>query len=267
MTRTKKHKLILIMIILLVAIATFAYMILYNGEAVVDKTASKNVLQKITNQVFMNVGQFELTQEDINGLINQYLKVPRSKGDITLNEVNTKMSNGEILIEAPFSFRRIDLLFSSTGKLGISDGEIIFNPDNFKLGKFLLPQKLVLSLISEQSNNNFYVEDNSIKMKIKTNELPIVIKSLIIVNDKLVGTVGVKGASTGNLDFLREVQVDSQLDMAKQKIQSAISYMNSTEKEQAYATLNKLNDIKNQSLEQKIQVLNYINNIIASVTK
>ena len=70
------------------------------------------------------------------------------------------------------------------------------------------------------------LKDNSIKMKIKTNELPIVIKKLIIVNDKLVGTVGVKGHQKDNLNFLKEVQVDSQLDMAKQKIQSAISYMN-----------------------------------------
>ncbi len=265
MARTKKNKLILVPIILLVALATFVYMISYNGEAVVDKTASTNVLQKLRNQILMNVGQFEITQADINGAINLYLKAPISRGDITLKEVNTKISNDEILIEAPFSYKNIDLLFSSSGKLGLSDGEITYNPDNFKLGKVSLPKKLVLALISKQSNNNFYVADNLIK--IKTDVLPISINSLIIENDKLVGTVGFKGASTGNLDSLSNEEVNSQLDAARQKIQSATSYMNSTQKEQANAILNKLDDVKNQSLEQKKQVLNYANNIIANATK
>jgi len=215
--------------------------------------------------MLLNVGQFEITQGDINGAINQYLKAPISKGDITLKEVNTKMSDNEILIEAPFSYKNIDLLFSSTGKLGLSDGEITYNPDNFKLGKVSLPKKLALSLISKQSNNNFYVEDNLIK--IKTDALPIAINSLIIKDDKLVGTVGFKGASNGNLGSLSENEVNNQLDVVKQKIQSATSYMNTTQKEQANAILNKLDDVKSQSIEQKKQVLNYANNIIANATK
>ena len=43
----KKHKLIWIPIILLVAIAVFAYMILYNGEVAVKKTHSTEVVQKL----------------------------------------------------------------------------------------------------------------------------------------------------------------------------------------------------------------------------
>ncbi|MCB2295596.1 hypothetical protein LGK95_19130 [Clostridium algoriphilum] len=265
MARTKKNKLILVPIILLVALAAFVYMILYNGEAIVDKTASSNVVKKISSQVLRNVGQFEITQADINGAINQYLEVPMSKGDITLKEVNTEVSNNKILIEAPFSFKTLDLLFSSTGKLGLSDGEITYNPDNFKLGKVSLPKKMVLAQISKQSNSNFYVEDNLIK--IKTDALPIAINSLIIEEDKLVGTVGLKGASTNNLDSLSDGEVDSQLDAAKQKIQAATSYMNATQKEQANTILNKLEDVKSQSLEQKKQVLNYANNIIANATK
>ncbi|MBU3179715.1 hypothetical protein [Clostridium psychrophilum] len=265
MAGTRKHKFKLIPIILLVAIATFAYMILNNSETVVDKTASTNVLQKISNQILLNVGQFEITQADINGAINQYIKVPISKGDMTINEVNAKISGDKILIEVPFSYKSIDLLFSSTGQLGLLDGEITYNPDNFKLGKVSLPKKLVLSLISKQSNNNFYVEDNLIK--IKTDELPIAINSLIIEDDKLVGTVGFKGASTSNLDSLSEDDVDTQLDAAKQKIQSATSYMNSTQKSQASLILNKIDDVKSQSLDQKKQVLNYANNIIANATK
>jgi len=57
-------------------------------------------------------------------------------------EVNTKMENGEILIEAPFTYNTIDLLFSSRGKLELSNGEITYNADYFKIGKLPLPKKL-----------------------------------------------------------------------------------------------------------------------------
>ena len=267
MARNKKNKLILVPIILLVALAAFAYMILYNGEAVVNKAASPNVEQKITSQVLANIGQFKVTQEDMNAAVKLYFKGPISKGDITLMEVNTKMENGEILIEAPFTYNTIDLLFSSRGKLELSNGEITYNADYFKIGKLPLPKKLVMGLISKQSNDDFYVEGNLIK--IKTDKLPFKIKSLEIKDNELVGIVGLKGLSTsfGNVDSLSEIQIDNKLAAAKQKIQSAIAYMNATQRQQANVILNKLEEVNGQSLEVKKQALNYANNIINNVTK
>jgi len=266
MARTKKSKFKLVPIILLVAVATFAYMILYNGEAVVNKTASTNVKQKLTNEVLANIGQFEITQEDMNAAIKLYFKKPISKGDITLKEVNTKLENGEILIEVPFSYKTLDLLFSSKGKIGLSNGEITYNADNFKLGKLPLPKKLVMALISKQSNNDFYVEDNLIK--IKTEILPFKINTLEINDNKLVGVVGLKGSNTSssNLDNLSEGEIDNQLAAAKQKIQGATAYMNVTQKAQANVILNKLEAVSGKSLEVKKQALNYANNIISNVT-
>ena len=87
-----------------------------------------------------------------------------------------------------------------------------------------------MGLISKQSNNDFYVESNLIK--IKTDKLPFKIKSLEIKDNELVGIVGLKGLSTsfGNVDSLSEIQIDNKLAAAKQKIQSAIAYMNATQR-------------------------------------
>ena len=54
---------------------------------------------------------------------------------------------------------------------------------------------------------------------------------------------------------------------AKQKIQSATSYMNATQKEQANVILNNLENVKGQSTEEKKQALNYANDIIDKATK
>jgi len=194
--KAKKNKLVWVGITLLILVlGVLASLSLYNGEVVIKKTASSNVLQKLTAEVLANGGEFEISQEDMNGLIKLYFKGPLSRGDITVKEINTQMKNGEILVEAPMSYKKIDLLFSTTGKLNVMDGEITYVADNFKIGKITLPKALVMSQISKSSNGDaFYVEDNIIK--INTEKFPLKINSLEIKEDKMLGALGFKGAKT-----------------------------------------------------------------------
>ena len=270
-SKSKKNK--LIPIILLVAVAVFAYMSLYKGEVVIKKTASSNIIQKLTKEVLVNGGEFEITQEDLNGLINLYFKSPMSNGDITIKEVNTEMVDGKILIEVPFSYKKIDLLFSSTGKLNVLDGEITYAADNFKIGKIILSKKFVMSQISKLKNKDaFYVEGDLVK--IKTGKVTLKINSLQIKDDKILGTVGFKGikassedkTSKANIDTTSEDDIDNQLATAKLKIQKATTYMNTTQKNQAKEILSTIEEVKNKSVEEKKQVLNNTNNIINKAT-
>ena len=123
-----------------------------------------------------------------------------------------------------------------------------------------------MSQIAKQGNDVFYVEDNLIK--IKTDILPIKIKSFVIRNDKIIGTVGFKEIKTPSeeLDTRSDDDTDNQLAAAKQKIQSATEYMNETQKEQANKILSRIEEVKGKSIEQKKEVLNYINSIIDEVT-
>ncbi|MBW9144808.1 hypothetical protein KTC92_15170 [Clostridium sp. CM027] len=264
--KSKRSKLIWAPIILLVVLAIFACSILYNGEVVVEKTASTNVIQELEKDILLKSGQFAINQENMNALINLYFKKPISKGDITIKEINTKIGNDKILIEAPFSYKNINLLLSSTGKLDVSNGEITYVADNFKVGKLTLPKELIMSQIAKQSNDVFYVEDNLIK--IKTDILPIKIKSFVIRNHKIIGTVGFKETKTQSegLDTTSDEDIDKELVAAKQKIQSATKYMNETQKEQANNILSTIEEVKGKSIEQKKEVLNYINSIIDEVT-
>ncbi|MGH4050623.1 MAG: hypothetical protein ACREVX_04605 [Clostridium sp.] len=191
--KSRKSKSVWVGIILLiVTLGTLVYMSLYNGEVVTKKTASSNVIKKLTTQVLINGGEFEITQEDMNGLIKLYFKEPLSKGNISVKEINTEMKNSEILIEAPMSYKNIDLLFSTTGKLNVMDGEITYVADNFKIGKITLPKALVMSQISKSGKGDiFYVEDNIVK--INTEKFPLKINSLEIKEDKMVGALGFKG--------------------------------------------------------------------------
>lgn len=194
MARIKSKTLRVVPIILLVLLAIFVYMTLYKDEVVVDKTATSNVMQKLSKEILGNGGQFEITQEDMNAIIKLSFKEPIHKDDIIIKEVNTKILDNKILIEVPFSYKEHNLLFSSIGKVNAQDGEITYNVDNFKIGKLPLPKKYVIDQISKQSNDKFYVKNNLIK--IKAGVFPLAITSLEIEGDKLVGKVEFKGINT-----------------------------------------------------------------------
>lgn len=271
--KSKKNKLKLIPVILLVAVAILAYMSLYNGEQVTQKTASSNVVQKLTKHILGSGGDFEISQEDMNGLIGEYFKNPVSKGDITIKEINTKMLDGKILVEAPFSYKKINLLFSTTGKISVLDGKITYSADNFKIGKLILPKKTIMTQISKRSKKDvFYVEGDIIK--INTDKFPLKVNSLEIKDDKLLGTLGFKGIkrsfedATGkpNIDTTSEGDIDNQLAAAELKVKKATAYMNRTQKKQAKEILNTIEEVKNKSVEEKKQVLNNTNNIINRVS-
>ena len=124
-----------------------------------------------------------------------------------------------------------------------------------------------MTQISKQSNDKYYVEDNLIK--IKTGVFTLEISSLGIEGNKIVGKVGFKGLniSINNVDGLSETQIDNRLDEVKQKIQDSISNMSAPQKRKANVMLNKINEVKGQSIERKRQALKYASDIENKVTK
>jgi len=183
----KKYLLIGSLIILLGALAVFSYSILYNGGIVLKKTNSIDVMNKLKD-IHGKDGKFELTQKDIDELSNLLLK-PKTEGNLAFAGVNIEISNNELLIEAPVTYKgykKVNLLFSSKGKLNFSDGKITYAPDNFKIGKVILPKKLVMAQVLKLNNEKVYAEDNLIK--IDPSVTPFKINSFKIEDDKIIGT-------------------------------------------------------------------------------
>ncbi|MBZ9689187.1 hypothetical protein G9F72_023085 [Clostridium estertheticum] len=261
MARTKGFKKIrgiLTLIITLGALAVFAYMILYNGDVVVKKTDSTEVINKLI-YIKAKGGEFGLIQKEIDELSNIYFEKPISKGNITLQGVNIKLLKDELLIEAPISFNKINLLLSSTGKLSFSNGKIAYVADNFKIGKLPLPKSLVISQLKKQNNKAFYVEDNIIK--IKESVLPFKLTSLKIVDSKILGTAEKSDIKTLIEDFSNSnvADIDKQLATLEQKIQDALVLMNETQKQEMKQIQNTIDGVKGKSIEEKKKVISDIN--------
>jgi uncharacterized protein YpmS len=182
--KKQKNKWIFTLIIL-IGMAAFISAGLYNGGVAVKKTYSIEVLGKLKDMQEKG-GKFELNQKDIDELSSMYFAKPKEKGNITLKGVNIEILDGELLIMAPISYKNIDLLFSSKGKLNLSSGDIVFDAESFKIGKIKIPKEFVVSQVSKLENNNIFADGNSIR--INTSVVPFKIEEFKIVDNKILGT-------------------------------------------------------------------------------
>ncbi|MGV8984343.1 hypothetical protein [Clostridium sp.] len=266
MARTRKSKKVkgtLVLVILLAALALLAYSILYTGGVVLNKTDSTEVINKL-KVIQIKGGEFELNQTDVDQLSNLYFGSPKNMGDITVKGANITILKDELLIEAPISYKNINLLLSSTGKISFSDGEIVYDADNFKIGKITLPKNMVISQISKDANESFYVEDNLIK--IKDSALPFKMKNLKIVDSKIIGTaekMDIKKLFEAVTEISAE-EIDKQLATFEQKIQGVSALMSESQKQQVNEIKNTIDAVKGKSIDEKKKV---ISDIISELNK
>lgn len=263
----KKNKLICTLIILVGVLAFFANLILYKGGIVVKRTDSTKVLQKLKD-IQRKGGKFELTQKDIDEINNLYFSKAKNKGNITVQGVNIQVLEDELLIKIPISYKKLNLLVSSYGKLKLSNGEVTYVADNFKIGKLRVPKAFVMSQISKLNNEKFYVQDNL--MKINPSALPFYINSLEIIDSKIIGTaekMDIKGLFK-NLDKENVGDIDKQMATLDQKIQGAIVLMTKEEKERAEEIQNAIRAVKGKSIEEKKKTISdTINKIDNAIDK
>lgn len=184
-THKLKSKFIWTIIILVGLIAAFSSAILHNGDVVFKKTESQLVIKKLKD-IQAKGGVFELTQKDIDEVCSLYFENPKNNGGVTVKGINVEMLNDEILIKAPISYKNLNLLLTSRGKLKFLNGNITYVMGNFKIGNLMLPKKLVIHQISKLSNKNLYTQDDLIKISSKV--FPFKINNFKIGDNKIVGT-------------------------------------------------------------------------------
>ncbi len=265
----KKNKLLWTLIIMLGVTAIIVYSVLYNEGIILTKTDSKEIINKLRD-VQEKGGQLELTQKDVDEITNLYFGKPKIKGDITLQDVNVELLQQELLIKLPISYKKLSLLFSSRGKLKVSNGEVSYAAEDFKLGKLRLSKKLVISRIGKLSNENFYVKDNLIIIKpslfpFKINSLEIVDSKILVTAEKLDIKMLFKDINKKNVE-----EIDKELATVGEKIDSAAVLMNKEEKEKIKEIQGTIEKVKGKPITEKkkaiVQVINKLDQAIDKIS-
>jgi uncharacterized protein YpmS len=246
----KINKLMWAPIILLGALMIFAYFILYNDGVALKKTTSTGIILKIKD-IQEKGGEFEITQKDIDEVISLYFSKPKNQGGVTVQGVNIEMLNDKLLIKASVSYKKLNLLFSSRGKINFSNGQIAYAVENFKIGKFPLPKGLVISQISKFNNENFYAEDNLIK--VNPGVFPFRISSIKTADNKIQGVATKLDTKMlfQNVDNNNVEELNKQLAIMEQKVQSTTVPVSKEEKDKIKEIKNTIERVKGKSTEQK----------------
>ena len=210
-------------------------------------------------------GKFELTQNDIEELTSIYFGKPKSKGDIALRGLNIEILNSEVYVKAPIIYNRFNLLLTSTGKIVLSNGAIVYVPDNFKMGKLIVPKNLIIYLISNLNNKIIYIQDNTIK--IRASMLPFKILNFKIIDNKILVTAMTLDTKMllENLNKSNMGEIDKQIVTLEQNIQNFSVLMNEEEKEKIKTFLNTLDSVKGKSIEEKKRVIRSVINKLDKV--
>lgn len=145
-------------------IGTLINLLLYKGNIMVFKVnPSVNTISKALN-VEKTGGTLELKQEDLNGIFDFYLT--KSIKNPNLKGIYSTLDKGEIELYIPAAYKNINFLLYTKGKVTSQDNKIIFEPNNFKVGKLNLSVNFVMGKLQKYfKNENIIINNNTISFK------------------------------------------------------------------------------------------------------
>ncbi|WP_234123140.1 hypothetical protein [Clostridium hydrogenum] len=259
MSRKKIRKLPVFLAIVVIIIVAFGVMVKWNSGYSENVSGNLNAFNSLKNAVLYG-GNVELTSDDINSLFANYLKEPVKRGPITIKNIYTGFKNNEAEVKIPISYKNINFLVSSQGKVSLNDNYIIYTPDYFKVGLITVPKSLVLNKLKAANNDKLKVENGS--LCISTSQLPVKINSFAIKSGKLV--VGVDklkiNLNNSNLADIREKLVNAAENLnanEKSEVENVIKYIDNNPNSQ-----NIVQDVKNKlGNVSSTEVKNIVNQI------
>lgn len=173
--------------LLLAVSAYIAYNVLWGSGFLVFKvTPVTNVVDRV-RAIEKSGGTIELSEADMNGVLELYLKKVNSSKDILVSGIYTGISDGKINFHVPLKYKSWGFMLYSEGRLVYKKDNFCFVPSTFRIGKLSLPVDYILKKLSLYSIKDTAVKDNSIT--INRNFLPFDVSSLSIKGDKIVAFI------------------------------------------------------------------------------
>jgi uncharacterized protein YpmS len=183
----KKHKKTIIisgiLLLFIAAIIIFLNLLLYRNDTLsvrvspVTSSISKIIAAEKTG------GSVELKAEDINGIIQFYLKDQKDFGPVTITNIYTELKDGKITLYIPARYGKLNLFLSAKGTVNLEKGNILFAPDSFSIGKLSLPKDFVMNKIKSYAKS-INISDG--KIVINKSILYFDIASITIMKDSMV---------------------------------------------------------------------------------
>lgn len=178
--KRKRKKRIIFCIIILLFIVSLA---LWKPRSKTDMVANPQILQEIQNSL-QTRGKIILNQEEINLLLEEFIKGNKKIGGFTIEEVKIGISKEDFRVYTTIEYRGISFLVTSHGQLSYSKPFIRYKINKIHLGKLPIPKEIFFMLLNTQEEGKMIVEKQTIKIDKKYLFLPI--DSLKVQGGKLI---------------------------------------------------------------------------------
>lgn len=204
-------------------------------------------------------GTAAFTEKEVNELLAAVYKSPEEVRNITIKTPQFKFNDDKLTVGIPGIYKGVSVVVWSTGSIGYDEGNIIYNPTNFKVGKFPIHKAVVLNRL--KSNKAQGLEVRNEKIYINKDIIPVDISSVVLDNSIL--TLKIDKFDLSKLFNNNEIK--NQLEALKNKLNDLRKKaLSSEEKKQIEELLNRLQQgIKNPSQN----ILNEISNGLKDISK
>lgn len=194
--RKKIRYILLVMIVLIVlGMATTSALLLSGGSTLVFKVNTpSSVVQKIAS-VEKTGGNLELTEGDLNALIEVAIKSDTTVGPLVFKGAYVKLNDGKLTTYVQITYGRWSFLGSTTGDLSYKDGHIFYTPSNFKIGKLGVSVNYAMKKLSTFTTAKGIVVKDGV-LDISKELIPLALSNISVTGNKLILTLDASSAQT-----------------------------------------------------------------------
>lgn len=211
----KKYKTILyLMVVFVIILAVVFYALIPEYKVSNNRTEKIITIQDLVQDTYIDslkiasdplrlIGKLSIDNEDLRNII--YTLKEKHKFE-ELKEVSFNIKNSKINILDPYKFMKfINSQYSVDLSPSIVDGDIVILFDNLKIGKINLPNKMLVSILSNLKDEvPFIIIDNVLTVD-KSFIKPLTLNKINLKEDKLILDIELHFKNI--IDFIKEYNI------------------------------------------------------------
>ena len=180
------HSFIGLVLILIIAMGGVAYGLLWQGTLPEFKVSSTvNVLSKVALAEITGK-TVNLKSQDLNGILELYLKKKNSQGSLTIKNIYSEMQDDKLSFYIPAKYKKFSFLLYCKGTISYDNNKIVFKPTSIKVGKISIPVTFALNKLKSYSSK-ITISENAIELP--KDILPFNVTELSISGDSMLAKI------------------------------------------------------------------------------
>lgn len=255
--KLRKISIISIFVVAVFLIVGFVfYSFFIREDFMVFKVSNITNLYEKVKKAEKDTGNLELSEEDINAIIQNYAKKLNGYKKVEILGVYSNLKESKLNIYIPIKYGIIKTTIFSSGAVKFEDDKVIYTPNAFKLGKIGLKKDFMLSKLRGLSSKEITIGSNEIfiskeVLPFDVMELNLLDNELIVKIQKLALNSPAAGANeiSPRNPTDKKVSTAEEQDILKRASKQLNGVKNAVNSDEAKNIASKMQDVVNKMID------------------